>query len=130
MMPRPRAKNDLLTNVELEFMMVLWRIGKGTVRDVLEILNEQEKRAYTSVATILKVLNDKGYIKSTKLARTIVYSPIIGKEEYELRTLKSISNTLFEGVPTAMVARLVDDEDITEETIQQIRDIIDTRFGS
>ena len=128
-MPRPRGKSDLLTTVELEFMMVLWRIGKGTVRDVLEILNRREKRAYTSVATILKVLDEKGYVVSAKQDRTFVYSPALGKEEYERRTLKSISNTLFDGAPTALVARLVDDEDISEETIQEIRDIIDTRFG-
>ena len=128
-MPRPRGKSELLTNVELEFMMVMWRIGKGTAREVLEILNEREKRAYTSVATVLRVLNEKGYLKSTKEDRTFVYSPALRKEEYERRTLKSISNTLFEGTPTALVARLVDDEDISEETIQEIRDIIDTRFG-
>ena len=128
-MPRPKGKSELLTSVELEFMMVLWRIGKGTVRDVLEILNQQEKRAYTSVATVLKVLEEKGYLKTAKQDRTYVFSPLIAKEEYEHRTLRSISNTLFDGTPTALVARLVDDEDISEQTIQEIRDIIDTRFG-
>lgn len=128
-MPRPKGKSELLTSVELEFMMVLWRIGKGTVRDVLEILNEQEKRAYTSVATVLKVLEDKGYLQTTKQDRSYIFSPAVDKEEYEHRTLKSISNTLFDGAPTALVARLVDDDNITEETIQEIRDIIDTRFG-
>jgi len=127
-MPRPKGKNDLLTTVELEFMMVLWRVGKGTVREVLEILNEREKRAYTSVATMLKILDDKGYLKSVKQDRTFVYSPTIGKEEYELQTLKSISNTLFDGAPTALVARLVDDENISDETMKEIREIIDTRF--
>jgi len=127
-MPRPKGKNDLLTTVELEFMMVLWRVGKGTVREVLEILNEREKRAYTSVATMLKILDDKGYLKSVKQDRTFVYSPTIGKEEYELRTLKNISNTLFDGAPTALVARLVDDENISDETMKEIREIIDTRF--
>jgi len=128
-MPRPKGKSELLTSVELEFMMVLWRLGKGTVRDVLEILNKQEKRAYTSVATVLKVLEDKGYLKTTKQDRTYIFTPIVEKEEYEFRTLKSISNTLFDGAPTALVARLVEDEDLSEETIQEIRDIIDTRFG-
>jgi len=127
-MSRPKGKSDLLTTVELEFMMVLWRVGKGTVREVLDILNEHEKRAYTSVATMLKILNDKGYLTSVKQDRTFVYSPAIGKEEYERLTLNSISNTLFDGAPTALVARLVDDENISEETMKEIRDIIDTRF--
>jgi predicted transcriptional regulator len=127
-MSRPKRKSDLLTTVELEFMMVLWRIGHGTVREVLDILNEREKRAYTSVATMLKILVDKGYLSSVKQDRTFVYSPNIDKEEYERLTLNSISNTLFDGTPTALVARLVDDENISEETIDEIRKIIDTRF--
>ncbi len=127
-MSRPKGKSDLLTAVELEFMMVLWRVGKGTVREVLDILNEREKRAYTSVATMLKILYEKGYLKSVKQDRTFIYSPTIGREEYERLTLKSISNTLFDGAPTALVARLVDDENISEETMQEIREIIDTRF--
>lgn len=127
-MSRPKGKSELLTAVELEFMMVLWRVGKGTVREVLDILNEREKRAYTSVATMLKILDEKGYLKSVKQDRTFIYSPTIGKEEYEILTLKNISNTLFDGTPTALVARLVDDENISEETMQEIREIIDTRF--
>ena len=130
-MPRPKSKNknDLLTAVELDFMKVLWGIGSGTVREVLEILNAQEKRAYTSVATTLKVLDDKGYLSSRKQDRTIIYEPTLSKEEYEGRTLKSLADTLFNGTPTAMVARLVDDEELSEETIREIKDIIDTRFG-
>lgn len=129
-MSRPKAKSELLTTVELEFMMVLWRIKEGTVREMLEILNEREKRAYTSVATILRVLDDKGFVKATKRDRTFVYTPMVDKDEYESLTLKNISNTLFDGAPTALVARLVDDKNISEETIKEIRDIIDTRFGS
>lgn len=128
-MPRPKGKSDLLTSVELEFMKVLWRIGKGTVRDVLDILNDREKRAYTSVATTLKVLEDKQFLHSEKQDQSFVYSPAIEKNEYESRILKNISNTVFDGAPTALIARLVDDEDLSEQTIQEIRDIIDTRFG-
>ena len=127
-MSRPKGKSDLLTTVELEFMMVLWREGQGTVREVLDILNEREKRAYTSVATMLKILDDKGYLESVKQDRTFVYSPTIGKEEYERLTLNNISNTLFDGAPTALVARLVDDENISEETMKEIREIINTKF--
>ena len=128
LMSRPKGKSDLLTTVELEFMMVLWRKGQATVREVLDILNEREKRAYTSVATMLKILDDKGYLQSVKQDRTFVYSPTIGKDEYERLTLNNISNTLFDGAPTALVARLVDDENISEETMKEIREIINTKF--
>ena len=128
-MPRPKGKSELLTVVELEFMMVLWRIKRGTVREVLGHLNGPEKRAYTSVATILKVLDDKGYLTSNKEDRTFVYEPTMTKEEYEGKTLRSLAETLFNGAPTALVARLVDDDNLSNETIREIKDIIDTRFG-
>ncbi len=128
-MPRPKGKSELLTTVELEFMMVLWSIGSGTVREVLQRLGGEDKRAYTSVATVLKVLHDKGYLAAEKINRAILYRPTLSKTEYEGKTLKSLSATLFNGTPTALVARLVDDEDLSEETIKEIKDIIDTRFG-
>ena len=128
-MPRPKGKSELLTTVELEFMMALWRIGEGTVREVLESLGGEGKRAYTSVATVLKVLHDKGYLTAKKQDRAILYKPTLSKTEYEGKTLKKLAATLFDGTPTAMVARLVDDEDLSEETIKEIKDIIDTRFG-
>ena len=96
---------------------------------MLEGLNGKEQRAYTSVATVLKVLNDKGYLSAKKEERTIIYRPVLSKMEYEGKTLKNIAATLFNGTPTAMVARLVDDEDLSEETIKEIKDIIDARFG-
>lgn len=128
-MPRPKSKIELLTAVELEFMKVLWAIGSGTVRQVLDILNRKEKRAYTSVATVLKVLSEKGFLSASMKDRSLVYAPALSREEYEGKTLKNISNTLFDGAPTALVARLVDDEDLSEEMIREIRDIIDNKIG-
>lgn len=124
----PRHKSELLTSVELEFMLVLWRLGPSTVREVLEGLGGEGQRAYTSVATTLKILHDKGYLSSKMKDRAILYQSTLTKTEYETKTLKSLAATLFNGTPTAMVARLVEDENLSDETIREIKDIIDTRF--
>ena len=125
-----RPKSELLTAVELEFMLVLWRLGPSTVREVLDGLSGAGQRAYTSVATTLKILHSKGYLSSQMKDRAILYKPTLTKTEYETKTLKSLAKTLFNGTPTAMVARLVEDENLSDETIKEIKDIIDTRFGS
>ncbi len=122
----PRRKSELLTEVELEFMVVLWSIGCGSVRDMMEAL--EGERAYTSVATILKVLDDKGYVRAERRNRTLLYHPSIEKSEYEGRSLRNLSEALFGGTPTALVARLVDDEHLTEDMIREIKEIIDTRI--
>jgi predicted transcriptional regulator len=118
----------MLTDVELEFMVSLWEIGTGSVRDVMAALEGETKRAYTSVATILKILEDKGYVRSERKERSLIYSPVIQRADYEGRSLKNLSDSLFGGTPTALVARLVDNEDLTDEMIQEIKEIIDTRI--
>lgn len=123
-----RRRSELLTDVELEFMIALWSIGSGSVRDIMAALEGDTSRAYTSVATIMKILDDKGYVTSERQARSLVYVPAVQKDEYEGKSLKNLSDSLFGGTPTALVARLVDNEDLTDEMIREIKEIIDTRI--
>ncbi|SMP12198.1 BlaI/MecI/CopY family transcriptional regulator [Shimia sagamensis] len=123
-----RRRSEMLTDVELEFMIALWEIGTGSVRDIMGALDGEHQRAYTSVATVMKILDDKGFVTSDRKDRALVYSPAVEKGDYEGRSLKNLSKTLFGGTPTALVARLVDNEDLTDEMIQEIKEIIDTRI--
>ncbi|MEC7962713.1 MAG: BlaI/MecI/CopY family transcriptional regulator [Pseudomonadota bacterium] len=118
----------MLTDVELELMIALWQIGSGSVREVMAALSGESKRAYTSVATIMKILDDKGYVASERQDRSLIYTPTVKRSEYEGKSLKNLSDSLFGGTPTALVARLVDNEDLTDEMIQEIKAIIETRI--
>ena len=124
-----RRKNELLTEVELEFMKVLWKVGTGTVREIYVELAKETSRAYTSVATTLKVLEGKGYVSSEKDDRTLSYRPALSKDSYEQKSLREMSRSLFGGTPSALVARLVDDEELSDEMIAEIQEIIDQRTG-
>ncbi len=123
-----RRRTEMLTDVELELMIALWKIKTGTVRDVMATLDDGAERAYTSIATMMKILEEKGYAKSERRERTLYYAPAVQKSDYEGRSLKNLSNSLFGGTPTALVARLVDDGELTDEMIQEIKQIIDTRI--
>ncbi|CUH69760.1 Regulatory protein BlaI [Thalassovita autumnalis] len=124
----PRRRSEMLTDVELELMIALWQIGSGSVREVMAALSGESKRAYTSVATIMKILDDKGYVTSERQDRSLIYTPTVKRSEYEGKSLKNLSDSLFGGTPTALVARLVDNEDLTDEMIQEIKAIIETRI--
>ncbi len=124
-----RRKSELLTDVELELMKALWSIRSGTVRDIMSALSDGTNRAYTSVATIMKILVKKGYVEAEQKDRALVYVPMIDKSNYEGRSLRNLSDSLFGGTPTALVARLVDDGDLTDEMIREIKQIIDTRIN-
>lgn len=124
----PRRRSEMLTDVELELMIALWQIGSGSVREVMAALSGESKRAYTSIATIMKILDDKGYVASERQDRSLIYTPTVKRSEYEGKSLKNLSDSLFGGTPTALVARLVDNEDLTDEMIQEIKAIIETRI--
>jgi predicted transcriptional regulator len=125
---RKRKSGNLLTDVELEFMTKLWSIGKGSVRDVLNQLAPGRELAYTSGATVLRILEEKGFVKSHKENKTLIYQPLVGKDAYQTRSLKNLSQTLFDDAPASLVARLVDDEGLSEADLEEIRALVERRL--
>lgn len=125
---RERKKRELLTEVELEFMNELWALGEGTVRDVLHQLSEDRNLAYTSAATILRILEQKEFVTSRKSGKQHVYRPSLAKDTYQSRSLKDLSMKLFDDTPASLVARLVNDDELTEEALGQIRALVDRRL--
>ncbi|WP_368185046.1 BlaI/MecI/CopY family transcriptional regulator [Aestuariibius sp. HNIBRBA575] len=125
---RTKRKSEFLTEVELEFMTELWALGQGSVRDVLARLAPERNLAYTSAATILRIMEQKEFVTSEKDGKTFIYRPALAKNEYQSRTLRDLSDKLFDGTPASLVARLVDDQGMSEETLEEIRALLDRRL--
>jgi len=85
--------------------------------------------AYTSAATILRIMEQKEFVLSEKRGKTFVYKPTLAKDAYQAKTLRDLSNKLFDGTPASMVARLVDDEGLSEQTLEEIRALLDRRLS-
>jgi len=126
---RQKKKSEFLTEVELEFMTELWDLGEGSVRDVLAKLAPERNLAYTSAATILRIMEQKDFVTSEKRGKTFVYQPLLAKDAYQAKTLRDLSEKLFDGTPATMVARLVDDQGMSEETLAEIRALLDRRLN-
>ena len=122
-------KIRFLTDVELEFMTRLWDLGEATVRDVLDALGPTRKLAYTSGATILRFLEQKEFVTSTKQGKTFLYKAVLTRDVYQSRSLRNLSEKLFGNAPAALVARLVDDDHLSAEALDAIRALIDKRLG-
>ncbi|WP_342075196.1 BlaI/MecI/CopY family transcriptional regulator [Yoonia sp. SS1-5] len=127
-MRQKKKKSEFLTEVELEFMTELWALGTGSVRDVLARLAPERDLAYTSAATILRIMEQKGFVASHKQGKTFIYKPALAKDAYQARTLRDLSDKLFDGTPASMVARLVDDQGMSEEALEEIRALLDRRL--
>lgn len=127
-MVRQKKKAEFLTEVELEFMTELWALGSGSVRDVLARLAPERNLAYTSAATILRIMEQKEFVVSEKQGKTFVYKPALAKDTYQTKTLRDLSDKLFDGTPATLVARLVDDQGMSEEALTEIRALLDRRL--
>ncbi len=125
---RQKKKVEFLTEVELEFMTELWALGEGSVRDVLAQLAPERNLAYTSAATILRIMEQKNFVTSEKRGKTFVYKPMLAKDAYQSKTLRDLSDKLFDGTPATMVARLVSDQGMSEEALEEIRALLDRRL--
>ncbi len=125
---RQKKKVEFLTEVELEFMTELWALGEGSVRDVLAQLAPERNLAYTSAATILRIMEQKNFVTSEKRGKTFVYKPMLAKDAYQSKTLRDLSEKLFDGTPATMVARLVSDQGMSEEALEEIRALLDRRL--
>jgi predicted transcriptional regulator len=118
-----------LTAVELEMMNVIWRIGPCSVAQVVEQLSAKRELAYTSVSTIVRILEQKGYVTSEKAGRGHLYSAAIAKNDYQALSLKHLVNNVFEGTPSLLVRRLLDSDALTSEELAQIKSLLRKKGG-
>ncbi|MBN8554100.1 MAG: BlaI/MecI/CopY family transcriptional regulator [Deltaproteobacteria bacterium] len=117
----------LLTETELELMNILWKLGEGSVSDVQQELALQRDLAYTSISTILRILEQKGVVKTRKEGRGHVYIPAIKKQDYESKTVKHMVEKVFSGAPTALVRQLLDS--VSQKELDEIKAMIKEKSG-
>lgn len=115
----------LLTETELELMTILWKLSEGSVADVIDHLPKDRNLAYTSVSTILRILEQKSILKIRKEGRGHVYIPQIKKSEYEAKTVKHVVDRVFDGTPVALVRQLLNSGQLDESDLKELKSLID-----
>lgn len=116
-----------LTPVELELMEILWKLGEGTVHDVIAHLSTDRQLAYTSVSTMLRILQQKNILGIKKLSRQHVYHPLLNKETYATHSIKKIIQQVFSGNSAELVAYLVDKNRLSMDEINNLQQLLDSK---
>src|SRR5579872_4382108 len=115
-----RKRSPTLTGQELEIMKVVWERDSVTVRDVYEALLERRKVAYTTVMTMMKILEQKKYLKKTQAERAYVYRPAQPKRQVIGAMVKEFVNRVFNGSAEPLLVHLVEDHDLSSEDLEEI----------
>lgn len=108
----------VLGDRELDVMGVLWDLGSGTVAEVRDRLPAD--LAYTTVLTILRNLEAKGYVRHEEEGRAHRYYPKVRQQVAQRNALRRLVDTLFVGSPEALLAQLVDEHDLTADDLRRI----------
>ena len=118
-----RAKRKSLTKAELRIMEVLWRLGEATVADVVAEL-PKPPLAYTTVLTMLRILEQKRFVKRQAEGRAHVYSPAIAREDAARSAIGDVVASFFSNSKTALALRLMADSQPSANELQEIKALI------
>lgn len=121
-MVRPRHENP--TPAELEVLQVLWERGPSTVREVMTILNEDRPRAYTSVMSLMNVMEEKGLLRSKPQGRAFLYTARVSQEKVRSRMVGDLLDRVFDGSTSALVLNLLEQSGADPREIKDIRKAI------
>lgn len=122
----PRSRSPALTDAEARVMSVLWRSGTAAVGDVVASLTTRKRPvSYSTVQTILRILEAKGYVAHDKVARAFVYRPVIDERQARRRALRQLVSRLFDDSPSLLVLNVLDDENMDPDELQRLKRLIE-----
>jgi predicted transcriptional regulator len=115
------------TDRELDVMAVLWRRGSGTVTEVRDGLDDD--LAYTTVLTILRTLEDKGFITHLTEGKAHRYLPAVTQDLAGKSALARILDKVFAGSPEMLLTQLVNERDLEPDDLLRLRKLLDVRLA-
>jgi BlaI family penicillinase repressor len=121
----PRKPSPALTDAEARVMAVLWQFETATVGDVVAALAPERTVSYSTVQTILRILEDKGYVAHGKVARAFIYRPVVDERQARRRALRHLATRLFNGSPSLLVMNVLHDEEMDPEELERLKKLIE-----
>jgi predicted transcriptional regulator len=116
---------------ELQIMKVVWDRGRVTVRDVYETLRERRKIAYTTVMTMMTILDQKGFLKRTPgQDRAFVYEPARSRQTVMRAMVNEFLDRMFGGSASPLMLHLIEDKHVTEKDLDELRRAIRKKGGA
>ena len=118
-----RSKRPAMSPAETEVLRLVWQRQEATVQQVFDAMPSNRKVTYVTVATLLRRLEDKGYLKHHTRGKAFVYAPAAKKEDVIRRTISDLVERLFGGNPVPLMQHLAQHSGITDEDIERLKEL-------
>lgn len=112
--------NDKLTRAEEEIMHYFWSYGANTVSNIIKHM-EEPKPPHSSVSTICRILENKGFLSHNTYGRTYEYYPLISKSDYSKYSITKLIRNYFGGSINGLVSFLIQENDLTLSEIENLK---------
>lgn len=112
-----------LAKREEQIMQIVWKLEKAYIKDIIEELPEP-KPHYNTIATMVKILKDKGFLNDEKFGNTFLYTPLITLEEYRKHDVANIKQKYFGNSLSKMITHFAREEKLSQDEIEEIIRII------
>ena len=122
MMVKAKKEKKRMTPAEEEIMQVLWKIEKGIIKDILKEFSHP-KPAYNTIATVLRIMEKKGFATHEAIGAFFHFYPLISKEAYARSQVKSLIKTYYDSSLAKLIAAFAREENLSPADIEQINQI-------
>ena len=123
-----RKPSPNLTEAELRLMEILWKKGRATVGEVLEAAEAARRGpdlAYTTVLTVLRILEKKGYLRHEKEGRAFVYEPVVNRAEARAKAVRYVVSRFFDDSPELLMLNMLEREQVDHAELKRLKKLIE-----
>lgn len=117
----------ILTRQELQIMKVVWERGAATVKEVCDAMSQRKVTAYTTILTLMGILEEKGALVHTRSGRAYVYKPLLSREQATRNQVHDVLTRFFDGNPEKFIENVIENEVKEPQQLGSVKHLLDSR---
>jgi BlaI family penicillinase repressor len=117
----------ILTRQELQIMKVVWDRGAATVKEVCDAMSQRKVTAYTTILTLMGILEEKGALVHTRSGRAYVYKPLLSRQQATRNQVHDVPTRFFDGDPEKFIENVIKNEVKEPQQLGSVKNLLDSR---
>ena len=117
----------ILTRQELQIMKVVWERGAATVKEVCDAMSQRKVTAYTTILTLMGILEEKGALVHTRSGRAYVYKPLLSRQQATRNQVHDVLTRFFDGSPEKFIENVIENEVKEPQQLGSVKNLLDSR---
>lgn len=117
----------ILTRQELQIMKVVWDLGSATVKEVCDVMTQTKQTAYTTILTLMGILEEKGALVHSRAGRAYVYRPLLTREQATRNQVHDVLTRFFDGSAEKLIANVLHNEVKEPAELGSVKNLLDAR---